>query len=161
MAIKDALHALVHDYPGGPGPLAARMKIAESTLRSMANPHCTTHGWPLERYLQAMTFANDMRPLEATCVMFGGVFVKTAPMGDVADRDLYELATRLGADFGDVVAKMRGALDAHGDGGARVTQRELREFDLAVYELQACVAELRERFVKRSQQQPVQTLKAL
>lgn len=149
MNLPDALYHLVHDYPGGVDALAARMHLAPSTLQSMANPNLPSHEWPLKRVLQAMTFTDDLRPLEALCSQFGGVFVRTAPMVEVADRDLYELATRLGTEFGDVVRSMSAALDKHGQGGARITPRELEAFDREVYELQACAAELRERLAKR------------
>lgn len=154
VTIKDALYHCVHDFAAGVGALAARMRLAESTLYAMANPNDATHEWSLRRFVDLLSFTADMRPLEALCDQFGGVFIKTAPMGDVADRDLYELATRLGVEFGDVVRTMSDVLDEHGEGGSRVTPREMAEFDRQIYELQACAAELRERLSTRVGQRP-------
>ena len=154
MTLKDAIYHAVHEAPGGVAPLATRMHLAKSSLSCMANPNDSTHDWSLRRFVELLVYTSDMRPLEALCDQFGGVYVRTAAMGDVADRDLFELATRLGVEFGDVVRTMSDALDEHGDGGSRVTQRELEEFDRQIYELQACAAELRERFSKRVGQRP-------
>jgi hypothetical protein len=156
VTLNDALYHLVHDYPGGAAALAARcLHLAPSTLQSMANPNDDGHGWPLRRFVEVVALSGDTRPIDALCAQFGGVFVKTAGIQGVADRDLYELATRLSGEFGDVINSLQLALDASGDGGRAVTPREFAAFDQQVYELQSADAELRERLAQRVERRPI------
>jgi hypothetical protein len=135
--VADALFHLVHDYPGGAPALAPRMGLAASTLLSMANPNCTSHEWPLKRFTQAMVFAEDVRPLEALCVQFGGVFVPMGQFGDLAPARVLKQAARLAKEFGDVPVRLAQIL---ADG--RVSPRELADLRSEVYEMQQAAAGL-------------------
>jgi len=135
--VADALFHLVHDYPGGAPALAPRMQLAASTLLSMANPNTTSHEWPLKRFAQAMVFAKDVRPLEAMCAEFGGVFVSLGPLNDVAPARVLKQAQRLAKEFGDVPVKLAAILK---DGS--VKPRELEQLRREVYEMQQAGAAL-------------------
>jgi hypothetical protein len=156
VTLNDALYHLVHDYPGGAAALSARcLHLAPSTLQSMANPNDDGHGWPLRRFVEVMALSGDTRPIDALCAQFGGVFIKTAPMDAVGDRDLYELATKLTGEFGDVINSLRSALDGSGDAGKAITPREFAAFDTQIYEMQSAAAELRERVSRRVERRPI------
>lgn len=135
--IADALFNLVHDHPGGAPALAPRMGLAASTLLSMANPNVSSHEWPLKRFVQAMVFAKDVRPLEALCAEFGGVFVPIAQFGDAPPARVLKQAQRVAKEFGDVPVKLAEILK---DG--RVKPRELAELRREVYEMQQAAAGL-------------------
>lgn len=137
MSVRDSLYDLVHDYPGGGPALAPRMKLAVSTLLSMANPNCDSHDWPLRRFEQAMALTGDVRPLEALCMEFGGVFVRIGGFDQLPPGRLLKKAQHLAKEFADVPVRLAEIL---ADG--TVKPRELERLRRDIYEMQAAGAAL-------------------
>lgn len=137
MAIRDALYDLVHDYPGGAPALAPRMKLAASTLLSMANPNCDSHDWPLKRVEQAIAFSGDHRPVDALCAQFGGVFVPLGDLAGASDSRVLKAASKLAKEFGDVPRRLQEALQ---DG--TLAPRECEALRREVYEMNQAAAAL-------------------
>lgn len=129
MNINDANHDMCHDYPGGVPALAARMKLADSTLYGMANPNNDAHPWSLSRWREALQKTGDKRPLHALCEENGGVFVPVGIAKESLPGALQGLAD-LSADFGAVATA---AVEAMRDG--RITKREADAFDTKIFEL--------------------------
>ncbi len=150
MSTRDALHALVHDYPGGASSLAPRVGLAASTLRCMANPSVESHDWPLKRVEQVMALTGDLRPLHALASEFGGVFV---PLAAAAEQDadvlLGQLA-ELGREFGEVCTALQSAM---ADG--RITHRELRALKDRTYALHQAASALELAIERRAEAQPL------
>lgn len=132
MSVRDSLYDLVHEHKGGSVALAARMRMAGSTLRSMANPNCDSHDWTLKRFEQAMALTGDVRPLETLCQEFGGVFVRVGRFDGIANSRVLWEAQHLSKEFSDVPVQLSRMLK---DG--KVTRRELEELRRQVYEMQA------------------------
>lgn len=137
MSVRDSLYDLVHDYPGGAPALSPRMKLATSTLLSMANPNCESHDWPLKRFEQAMALTGDIRPLEALCQEFGGVFVSIGRFDHLPPGRVLKEAQHLSKEFGDVSVQLAEILK---DGS--VTPREVEQLRRQVYEMQQAGAAL-------------------
>lgn len=136
-AVRDALYDLVHDHPGGGPALAARMKLAASTLLSMANPHCESHDWSLKRFEQALALTGDLRPLDALCQQFGGVFIRMGRFDHLPPGRLLKEAQHLAKEFGDVPVRLAEII---ADG--TVKPREVELLRREVYEMQAAGAAL-------------------
>lgn len=135
MSIEHALHRLVYDYKGGVEDLARLWGLSPATVRCMANPNDPTHGWPLNRFREAMHTTGDCRPLEALCQEFDGVFLR---MPSIAGKSLDELMAslvKLSREFGDVPRTIE---EAGQDG--RWTLAEIDRIRREVYELQAAAA---------------------
>lgn len=135
MSVRDAFYRLVHEYAGGSAALAVRMGIARSSLLSMANPNCTSHEPTLRRLEQAMALANDVRPLEALCQEFGGVFVPVGRFEGLPVGRVLKAAQRLTKEFSDVPVRLAEILK---DG--KVKPREVEQLRRDVYELQQAAA---------------------
>lgn len=140
MNIEDALYHAVHDYKGGACALAPRMGIAPSTLQSMANPNCETHQWPLHRVRQVGHLTGDVRPLEALCTEFGGIFIKLPPPTTQGLDEVYLDMARLAKEFGDVPREVMQSLQ---DG--KLSQKEFDRVSREVMELQQAGAALLKR----------------
>jgi hypothetical protein len=146
---RDALYHTVHDYPGGAEALAPRMGLASSTLQSMANPNLDSHGWSVKRFKQVMHLSNDVRPLEAICTEFNGIFVRlTSGDGRPLD-EIYRDLTRLGKEFGDIPRLVTAALK---DG--RIKQKEFERIKREVMELQQAAAAVVQRLEVMVEQAP-------
>lgn len=131
MSVADALYNLVHEYPGGSKALASRMEKARSTLLSMANPACTSHNWSLGDFRKALAFSGDMRPLEALCQEFGGVFMPVGRFDGMAPNRVLKALQHLTKEFSDVPVRMA---DIMKDG--QVKPREVERMRREIYEMQ-------------------------
>jgi hypothetical protein len=147
--VEDALYDTVHDYPGGVDPLAKRMGLAPSTLQNMANPNLPECGWSLKRFRQAIAFTGDTRAIDALCGESGGVFVKTG-QGAIGDDQILEVLSRLGKEFGEVCASLHKSL---ADG--KLTEREFKDFNQQLYELNQVSLELGARMEAKVERRPV------
>lgn len=154
MSIRDALYRMCHDYPGGLKVLAARMKLAESSLQGMANPNDPTHGWSLERFREAMHFANDTGPLESLCQEFGGVFVKIPHLAEMPVGLMFEDLAKLAKEFGDVP---REVMENLSDG--RLTAKEFERIKREVMEMQQAGAALLQRLEAMVERPPIKAVK--
>lgn len=146
---RDALYHAVHDYPGGAVSLAPRMGVAASTLQSMANPNVETHAWPYKRVKQVMQLTEDLRPLEALCTEFGGLFVKLTAGGDKPIEEIYRDLARLAKEFGDIPREVTKALS---DG--RIKQKEFERIEREVMELQQAATTVLQRMRGMVEQPP-------
>lgn len=135
MSVRDQLYLLVHEYPGGGRALAPRMRVADSTLRSMANPNCDSHDWPLKRFEQAMALTGDLRPLEALCQEFNGVFLPMGKFDGMAPGRLLKVMQQLTKEFADIPVRVSEIMK---DGVVR--PREVERLTRDVYELQQAAA---------------------
>lgn len=137
MSVKLALYRAVHNYPGGADALAPQMKLSPNTLRHMADPKKTTHGWSFRRWDEVIALAGT-GPLEAHCIEHGGVFV---PMGEYADAPAAKVLKclhRLAKESGDVPRVIEQALKNDG----RVSDNELAKVESEIDEMihAACAA---------------------
>lgn len=119
MNIADAVHATVHDYPGGVESLAPRVGIGAQILRNKANPHCHTNQMGLIEASRIIAATGDYRVLQALCLehSFAAVPLVNGPIGDMA---LLERVTTVWKEIGDVGQAVQTAL---ADG--RVDRREV------------------------------------
>ena len=131
MTPDDALYHLVHDFPGGAPSLAPRMGLSHKTLENMADPCQETHGWPLRRMVQAMQFTKDLRPLEALCELFGGMFVPTGEAHHLSNAQLLKSMQRFAAEFGDIPRAIEDALANDG----KISANELKRIEQEGMEL--------------------------
>lgn len=153
MSIRDALYRMCHDYPGGLKLLAARMKLAESTLQGMANPNDPTHPWSLERFRQGMHYAGNTEPLEELCAEFGGVFMRMPQVEGAQFPDIYERLAQLAKEFGDVPREVMEDLK---DG--RLTPKEMDRIRHEVAEMQRAGAELLATLESKVRQPPLKAV---
>lgn len=152
MQTKDALYHATHDYKGGVDALAARMGIASSTLRCMANPNDDTHAWPLKRVQQLVALTGDVRPIAALASEAGGVFIPMPKAGGKPSEVMRDLA-ELAREFGDVP---RETLDALADD--RLTLKEFERIRDQVTELQASAATLMAHLAGMVETRPIMRL---
>lgn len=73
MNIGDALYNAVHDYPGGAGSMAPRMKISESSLTKKVNPNYPTAHCSPEEQVRICELSGDKGPLIAFAERLGCV----------------------------------------------------------------------------------------
>lgn len=135
MSIELALHRLVYDYKGGVDELARLWGLSPATVRCMANPNDPTHGWPLNRFREAMHTTGDLRPLESLCQEFDGVLLRMPKSADKSLDELMASLVKLSREFGDVPRTIEEAgADSHW------TRAEVDRIRREVYELQAAAA---------------------
>lgn len=156
MDVRDALHEAVLGYPGGVTALSARMGLAESTLRNMANPNGEHNNpWSLARLRQVLAYCPSRLPIHALAEEAGGVFVPVVLPAEATLPDLYQQVTKLAAEFGDVVREVQ--QDAR-DG--RITPRELGRIDKQIAELIEAAAALRQVAARSAEPVRLQVAKA-
>ena len=121
MNVMDAAHATAHDYPGGAGILAARLKMNPVVLNSKVNPNTSTHHLTLMEAMRMMALSGDHRILRAQNEELGYLPPIPRVSADVSDVALLESYTKLISELGDFSTKFHLAL---ADG--RVTKKEVK-----------------------------------
>ena len=140
MNVEDAIHDLVHDYPGGSESLAPRMGMTAAVLRNKANPECTSHLTSVRDLRKAMALSGDLRPLHALCAEFSGVFVPVADGEPASDMAVLELIASVWARNGELGQAVHHALVDR-----ELTQEELVAIRASAYRAQERVAVLVKR----------------
>ncbi len=89
MDLFDAIHAVVHDYPGGSESLGPRLQMSAAILRSKVNPNTATHHVSVRDLDKILTLTSDFRPLYALAANHGHACVPLidGPIGDLAILD--------------------------------------------------------------------------
>jgi len=136
--VEDAIWTAVHECPGGPKGLAARMEIGHSTLQNMADPRQDSHGWSLKRFRQLLAFSGNRLPLMSLCEENGGVFVPLLSGTTAGAKGLLRKMQTLAAEFGDVPREIEKSVK---DG--RISASELRRIELQLDEMVAAACSLR------------------
>lgn len=121
MGVADAAYATGHDYPGGAGCLAGRMKINPVVFNSKLNPNTLTHGLMLLEAQRMMALTGDHRILQAQCDELGYLPPIPRVTVDVSDEALLETYTKLISELGEFSNRFHVALS---DGV--VTKMELK-----------------------------------
>lgn len=128
MSIKDIVHGLVTESPGGIKSLAARMDTPYSTLKSKLNPHCDTH----HLYAVDLERIGDLLDSDAIaryfCSLRDGVFVKSHQLDGVSDMELLDLFLEREERYGKFAKRVREAL-SDGEIDAREFADLMRLFD--------------------------------
>lgn len=137
MSVKLAIYRAVHSYPGGADALAPLMKLSPNTLRHMADPKKTTHGWSFRRFDELTALAGT-GPLEALCIEHGGMFVPTGAVLDGAPAPLLKALHRLAREYGDVPRAVEKALKRDG----QISDNELKQVEQELAEMVSAGAQL-------------------
>lgn len=142
MNVLDAAFNLVHDQPGGAGPLALRLGKRPGTL-SHEIRHEGFAKLGLVDALKLSEFTGDLRILNAFADALGCVVVPTG-RSEGEDGAVMHCLSTLAREFADVVAS---AVEADADG--KITANELANFEAQWGELigagQALLGHLRGR----------------
>ena len=128
MSLQDAVYNTVHDYPGGAGSLAPRMKISTQVLINKANPNNQSNIASLRDADQLMAITGNYAILHALATNHGYVCIKCeldAPVGDLA---VLELVTQVWKTNGDVGAAVEATL-----ADRVVERREIKKVRAAIY----------------------------
>lgn len=125
MNVIDAAHATAHEYPGGAGSLAARLKMNPGVLNSKVNPNTTTHHLTLLEAQRIMGLTGDHRILRAMNEELG--YLPPIPRIEVpaGDTALLETYTKMMSELGDVSREFHQAL-ADGKGISRAELAGIR-----------------------------------
>jgi len=124
MNVLDATRDMVDDYPGGAASLAPRIGKNATTLCHELNETGTAK-LGLKTWLLALRRTGDLRPVQALCTEFGGLFMPV-PLLDDANADTMGHVAELLREFSDVTSQLAQRL-ADGqvdDNDLRVFQRE-------------------------------------
>lgn len=140
MNVMDAAHATAHDYPGGAGILAARLKMNPAVLNSKVNPNTSTHHLSLMEAMRMMSLSGDHRILRAMNEELGYLPPIQRVSAEVSDVALLESYTKLISELGDFSAKFHEAL---ADG--RVTKKEVKRLRSEMLDFAAAGEELLNR----------------
>lgn len=134
-----AIYRSVHDYPGGAEALAPQMnKLSVHTLRHMADPKKTSHGWSFRRWDELIALAGT-GPLEAHCLEHGGMFVPLGAHSEAQPTTLLKQMHKLTAEFCDVPRVIEQAVKRDG----QISDNELRRIDQQIAELMSAAAATR------------------
>lgn len=129
MNVKDTIYRVIHEYPGGAEALAPRIGVSPNTLRHMADPKSTTHGWSFRRFDLLLAHAGT-GPLAALCQQHGGIFVPLGAFAEMPNGQLLKSMHTLAKEFGDVPRVIEQALKRDGqisDNELKTCERELAE----------------------------------
>lgn len=138
MNILDAVHNMVHDFPGGANALAPRMGIkSPAVLNSKVNPNTDTHHITLVETSKLMRLTGDYRPLHSLNAEHGKVAIDLPQIPECRDLVLTELALGIGIGGGDVTAVFK---EMMADG--RITQGEANDMSKVIHELHMVLAKL-------------------
>lgn len=120
LQLDDAIHRVVHDYPGGAVALAPRVGMRPGTLSNKANPGCVEHNMTLLESIPIQRESHDYRILHAYAANLDHVAVPLADYSGVSDVELLDAYASYHAEVGRLAGEIR---DALADG--RITQHEL------------------------------------
>jgi len=137
MNVKDAIYRAVHDYPGGAEALAPRMDLSPHSLRHMADPKKSTHGWSLRRFDMLLAHAGT-GPLSALCEQHHGIFVPLGEFADAPHAKLLKQMNALAKEFGDVPRVIEEALKRDG----QISDNELKRIERELAEMVGASASL-------------------
>ncbi|MDC8756240.1 phage regulatory CII family protein [Janthinobacterium fluminis] len=140
MNIADAFHKTVHAALGGCEALAVRLGMSAQVLRNKANPNNASNKALLEDADRVMGITGDFQVLHALAANHGFVCIKVEADVSASDMAVLEVVTRVWSANGDVGAEVHRAL---ADG--RVEKREVVKVEVAIYQAQRALLELRGR----------------
>ena len=137
MNMNDAMHATVHDYPGGAISLGPRVGMNPTVLNSKVNPNTLTHHLTLSEAMRIMGVTGDHRTLRAMNEELGYLPPIARVSADVSDVALLESYTKLISELGEFSMKFHQAL---ADG--RVTKKEVKRLRSEMLDFAAAGEEL-------------------
>ena len=113
MSPQDAIHHVVHDFPGGAEALAPRIGRGAQVLRNkvtLAHDGRRSHEPTLADVSAISRVTGDLRVIEALAAENGAVVVRLPDMSGVADDALLDLVLTSSQEYGEACAALREAL---------------------------------------------------
>lgn len=140
MNVLDAAYNTVHDYDGGAAALAPRMGMTQAILNSKVNLNTSTHHLRLDEANKLMAFTGNYSILHALAFQHGFVCVRTpeAMPTESAQIDLMDHYLELSKSKGAISIEI---INAKADG--RICEKDVQAIDLALYEMECDIAEIR------------------
>lgn len=111
---QDAIHHVVHDFPGGAEALAPRIGRGAQVLRNkvtLSHDGARRSHEPTLADVSAISrVTGDLRVIEALAAENGAVVVRLPDMSGVADDALLDLLLTSSQEYGEACAALRDAL---------------------------------------------------
>ena len=150
----DARYNLARDYPGGIEMLAKRMGISVNVLRNKLAPGIKTHHITDEEdslileYCQEARVGDPHRALIAKNWRHGLIAIPVPPVSHLSDEDLTQTLCKAVKEFSEFASSVSGSI-----ADRRITSKEMDRMEKEVQEAFASMAELRERWRQKFEQQ--------
>lgn len=127
--IDQAMHDLVHTYPGGAPALAPLVRMNPGTLSNKVNPLMESHHLTVDEAVQIQLIRRDFCLFYAEGRLFNHACVPMPDLHNVADMELLSAWADWHADIGETGAMIKRVLE-----GGRITKCQLAEIKREMFE---------------------------